>query len=258
MPGLNLSPIERLARTADPTLLFADAGERGPHAHQAEALRNWRRDHLLLWSRQAGKSSVGAALAVHNLLFPANGTTPTIVIVSRAERQSGELFRKARSLYGRLPYAPPLVTDSATVMETPEGARVLSYPGSEQSVRGLSAVTLALIDEATLIPAELRDAVSPMLSTTGGATWSMGTARGQSGWFFEEWEDDTNTAVKSIMPWHECAHLSRDYIEKEKARMPSWRFAQEYECQFMEDGEVQLITGAMIRDAIDHNVRALW
>jgi hypothetical protein len=161
-------------------------------------------------------------------------------------------------MYGRLPYAPELIVDTATVMETPEGGRVLAYPGSEESVRGLSAVTLALLDEATLIPIELRDAISPMLSTTGGPTWSMGTARGQSGWFYDEWQDGAVDAVKSKMPWDECDHLVKSYIEKEKRRMPSWRFAQEYECEFMDDGETQLITAATIRDAIDPEVRALW
>jgi hypothetical protein len=239
-------------------LLFTDAGVRPPHAQQVECLRNWRADHMLLWTRQGGKSTTGAVLACHNLLFPINGTLPTIVICSRAERQSGELFRKARSMYGRLAYAPTLVTNSATVMETPEGGRVLAYPGSEESVRGLSAVTLLLIDEGTLVPAALRDAVSPMLSTTGGPTWAMGTARGQSGWFFDEWQDGGLDAVKSKMPWDQCEHIDRAYIEKERRRMPSWRFAQEYDCEFMDDGETQLITAATIRDAIDPEVRALW
>ena len=80
---------------------------------------------MLLWTRQGGKSTTGAMIANHNLLFPINGTLLTIVVVSRAERQSGELFRKARATYGRLPYAPPLIVDSATVMETAEGGRII-------------------------------------------------------------------------------------------------------------------------------------
>ncbi len=258
MQTCTLSPAEKLARVVDPTLLFADAGEREPHRQQVACLRNWRQDHLLLWTRQGGKSTTGATLANHNLLFPCNGTLPTIVIVSRAERQSGELFRKARSMYGKLPYAPELVTNSATVMETAEGGRILAYPGSEESVRGLSAVTLLLIDEGTLVSAALRDAVSPMLSTTGGPTWAMGTARGQSGWFYEEWQAGGLDAVKSKMPWDQCEHIDRAYIEKERRRMPAWRFAQEYECEFQDDGEVQLISAATIRAAVDPEVRALW
>ncbi len=111
--AITLSPAERLARTADPCLLFGDADERPPHRHQVAALQNWRRDHMLLWTRQGGKSTTGAVIACHNLLFPINGTVPTIVVVSRAERQSGELFRKSRSLFGRLPYAPPVTQRSA-------------------------------------------------------------------------------------------------------------------------------------------------
>ena len=48
-------------------------------------------------------------------------------------------------------YCPPLITDSATTIEVAGGGRILAYPGSEAAVRGLSAVTLALCDEACLV-----------------------------------------------------------------------------------------------------------
>lgn len=257
---LDLSPAERLARTADPTLLFADAGLPEPHRHQVAALRNWRQDHMLLWSRQTGKSTTGAALATHNLLFPAGEITPTVVIVARAERQSNELFRKARQLYGALPYAPPLVTDAATAIETPTGGRILSYPGSEASVRGLSAATLALIDEATLVERELRDAVSPMLVTTGGPIWSMGTARGEEGWFFDEFTDPRldDFVVKSFVTYRDVDHVKPDFIERERRRMPEWQFASEYECKFVASSETQLITRAAIERAVNAQEVALW
>jgi len=255
-----LSPAEHLARIADPTLLFADAGEKPPHAHQVKALRNWRQDHMLLWTRQGGKSTTGAVLAAHNLLFNSDDQRPpTVVIVSRAERQSGETFLKTRTLLSKLPYAPPLTIDSATVIALAGGGRVLAYPGSEESVRGLSAVTLALIDEATLTPTELRNAISPMLSTTGGPIWSMATARGCSGWFFDDWHNtDLGFVVKSKVTHDQLDHISADYIAKERLRMPSWQFKQEYECEFIDDGEVVLISAAIIDAARNPEVHALW
>jgi len=256
----HLTPAEHLARVADPTLILRDAGEPEPHPEQVKVLRNWRQDHYLLWTRQGGKSSTGAALACHNLLFSANADIPpTVVVVSRAERQSGELFRKARSLYGRLSYAPPLRTDSATVMETHAGGRILAYPGSEESVRGLSAVTLALIGEATLVPRELRDAISPMMVTTNAPLWCMATAKGEVGWFYAEWTDpQLDYAVKSLVICDQLAHLSTAYLEKEKRRMPSWQFDQEYLCRFVSDGEAVLIDPALIDAMQNTGVQALW
>lgn len=255
-----LSAAERLARTLDPTLLFADAGLKPPHAEQVKVLRNWREDHMLLWTRQGGKSTTGSVLACHNAIFAPQGITPTVPIVSRAERQAGELFKKAREIYKRLPYAPPLAVDSQTVLETADGARILSYPGSEETVRGLSAVTLALIDEATLVPEELRNAVSPMLSTTGGPMWCMGTARGCSGWFYDEWDDPSTTGavVKSKVTWRDVPHIVRGFIEKERRRMPSWQFQQEYECTFIDAGEQQLITRELVERIINPAEMALF
>lgn len=255
-----LSPAERLARMADPTLLLGDAGAPPPHPEQVRVLRNWRQDHMLLWSRQGGKSTTGAALACHNLLFnPITSVPATVVIVSRAERQSGELFRKARALFSRLPYAPPLTMDSATVMEIGNESRILAYPGSEDAVRGLSAVTLALIDEATLVDRELRDAVSPMLSTTNAPIWCMATPKGRNGWFWEDWTDeDLDFVVKSRITHDQLAHISADFTAKERRRMPGWKFQQEYECEFLDDGDQLLIDPSMIDAMRSAEVRALW
>ncbi|MEM7312694.1 MAG: terminase family protein [Planctomycetota bacterium] len=262
MPTANLALTadEWMSRYLDPTLLLGDADFPPPHPAQTAALRNWRNDHMLLWTRQGGKSTTGAALACHNLVFPMPGHRSTVVIVSRAERQSGELFRKTQEFYHALPYAPPLAKDSATVMETTDGGRVLAYPGNEETVRGLSAVTLALVDEATLLPRELFDAVSPMLATTGGPIWSMATAKGCAGWFYEDWRSTTNNdlVVKSKVTWRDLPHINRDHIEREKRRMPPWMFAQEYECEFIDDGETQLITPAMIDAARNPEVVSLW
>lgn len=255
-----LTPHEHLARLADPVRVLKDAGEFEPHPEQCRVLRNWRRDHMLLWSRQAGKSSTGAALAVHNLLIGETDRTATVVIVSRALRQSSELFRKARELLIRLPYAPALITDSATVLEVPGGGRILSYPGSEETVRGLSGVTLALVDEATLLERSLVDAITPMMATTGAPLWSMATARGCSGWFYDDWtnSDLDPVCVKSRVTWADVPHLSPDFIEKERRRMPHWRFRMEYECSFEDAGEERLISPEAIANACNPEVSALW
>ena len=246
---------------ADPVLVLKDAGFHKPHPEQISVLRNWRRDHMLLWSRQGGKSTVGATIAVHNLLFNASSVAPyaTVPIVSRAQHQSGELFQTARKLYGALPYAPPLVVDSATVMRTPDGGRILAYPGSEESVRGLSAVTIALIDEATLVEESLRNAVTPMLATTNAPLWCMGTAKGEAGWFYDDWHNsDLDFIVKSKVVYSELKHLPAEFFERERRRMPSWQFRQEYGCEFLADGDEFLIRPEVIDRVINSDIRPLW
>src|SRR4051794_16418297 len=133
LPSPSLSPSERLQRILDPVLVLRDAGVTDPHSGQVSCLRNWRTDHMLLWSRQGAKSTTAAALACHNLVFGSHPVVkPTVVITSKAGRQSGELFRKARDMLGKLPYfdTRKLVSDNHDVIETQEGGRILSYPGS--------------------------------------------------------------------------------------------------------------------------------
>jgi len=256
-----LSPSETLARTLDPCLIARDAGLPELHPEQVRVLRHWRRDVLALWSRQSGKSLMAAIAAVHQLLFPSNPEhTPTVVIVARAERQSSECFRKAKQVYSKLSYAPPLRTDAATAVEIPSGGRIVCYPGSEEGVRGLSAVGLAVIDEASLCERELVDAISPMLSTTGGPLWCLGTGRAGENWFREAWENPAldRIVLKSHLPWDKVPHIDKAFVEKERARMPSWQFSQEYEAQFVDAGESILISRETILAAVNPEERALW
>ena len=67
-------------------------------------------------------------------------------------------------------------------------SRVVGLPGNEATVRGFSAVSLLLIDEASRVPDELYHALRPMLAVSDGGLWLMRTPHGKAGFFYEEWE----------------------------------------------------------------------
>ncbi len=70
-----------------------------PDPWQAAVLRSTARHALLLCSRQAGKSTTTAALALHEALY----RPPALVLlVSPSERQSQELFLKVTTFYTEL------------------------------------------------------------------------------------------------------------------------------------------------------------
>src|SRR5262249_9448214 len=125
------------ARALDPVLLARDCGIE-PDATQAALLTSTSRKLLLCCTRQWGKSSMCALLALHELLYNAPAL---VIVVSPSMQQSTELFKKVHDFWQRLPGAPEANQESLTRMELQNGSRVISLPGSERTVRGYSAAS---------------------------------------------------------------------------------------------------------------------
>jgi hypothetical protein len=79
-----------MAMALDPTLILAAQGMT-VDPWQRDLLLSQDKQVLLNCCRQAGKSTVAGAPALHNALF-----TPaaTVLLLRPGQRQSGELFRK--------------------------------------------------------------------------------------------------------------------------------------------------------------------
>src|SRR5262245_55529722 len=136
---------------ADPARLMADA-EMPPDEWQAVLLRSQARRMLLLCSRQAGKSQVGAALALKAALLQPS----LVLLLSPTQRQSGELFRdKVVRLYQALGRPVKAVQETALSLTLANGSRVISLPGNAGGIRGYSGVSLLVIDEAAQVSDEL-------------------------------------------------------------------------------------------------------
>ena len=88
-------------------------------------------------SRQWGKSTVVAVLALYRLLMDA-GTT--VLIVGPAERQAGETVLKVRGFLKKLRIKTrgDGANDGAAVL--PNGSRIIALPAVEATIRGFSAV----------------------------------------------------------------------------------------------------------------------
>src|SRR5262249_12103297 len=154
--------LEQLSR--DPAQLMAIAGM-PPDPWQRDVLCSDAKRLLLLCSRQAGKSRVSAALALHTALCrPAS----PVLLLSPSQRQSGELFRKVVELYEALGRPMPATAYSALRLELANGSRIVSLPGDEKTVRCFSGVVLLVIDEAARVDDALYQAVRPMLAVSQG------------------------------------------------------------------------------------------
>lgn len=247
-----LSSASRLALALDPALL-AEAAGLAPDEWQRETLRD-RRDVILNCTRQGGKSTVAALLAVDEMMHRA----PALVLVaSPTLRQSQELARKVRATFSALgPVAPPMAQESALSMELVNGSRMVCLPGSETSARSWSAVSLFIVDEAARCSDDLYHALRPVLATSGGRIVLLSTPHGRRGFFFREWTEGAGWNRVRITAT-DCPRIPRDWLDEERASLPPHVFAAEYMCEFT-DTTFNVFGAEHVYAALRDDVRPLW
>ena len=224
-----------------------------PDAKQSLVLGKRVRRGLLNCSRQWGKSTVAAAKAVHQAVMTAGSL---VVVLSPSARQSGELIRKASGFVQRLGIQPRGDGDNEKSLLFPNGSRIVGLPGKEGTVRGFSAVSLILIDEAARVSDDLYKAVRPMLAVGGGDLWLMSTPCGQRGFFYEEWTNGGEKWERVAVTGAECSRIDGDFLEEERVKQGDRWFRQEYCCEFV-DSDESLFDSDLIRAAITDDVLPL-
>lgn len=212
----------------NPPLLMQQAGLE-PDPWQATLLRTRPRRALLLCSRQAGKSTTTAALALHEVLFHKEAL---VLLLSPSLRQSQELFGKVLSFYRALGEPVAAQSVSALRITLANGSRIMALPGTEKTVRGYSGVSLLVIDEASRVLDELYYSVRPMLAVSNGRLIALTTPFGKRGFFFEEWENGGDDWHRVRVTAYEVPRISRAFLEEERQKMGTWWFEQEYLCHF--------------------------
>jgi len=248
-----MSMASDLAIACDPVRLAERAGLR-PDPWQRDVLHSSASRMLLNCSRQSGKSTITAALAVHTALFDPGAL---VLLLSPSLRQSQELFRKCLDTYRAVDRPVPASAESALRLELGNGSRVVSLPGTSGSIRGFSAVRLLLIDEASLVENDLYYAVRPMLAVGAGRLVAMSTPHGKRGWWHHEWTEGGPTWERVEVPATDCPRISASFLaEEEKAIGPRW-FRQEYLCQFSENSEQIFAYDALMR-AVTSDVKPLF
>lgn len=240
------------AIAADPARIMAAAGLM-PDPWQEEVLTDPRDRHLLLCSRQAGKSTTTAALAVHTALY---NPPALVLLVSPSLRQSQELFRKTREFHQGLDVTPGTDQESALRVEFTNGSRIIALPGSEATIRGYSAPKLIIMDEASRIDDALYAAMRPMLATTRGKLVALTTPYGCRGWFYEAWTSGERWA-KTRVTADMCPRIDPAWLAEERRMIGELQYRQEYMCEFVDTDE-QVFSTAIVESAIKSTRTSLW
>ncbi len=234
-----------LAAALDP-VVFVRALGLEPDPWQAEVLRSSSRRILLNCSRQSGKSTITAAIGLHQAIYVPGSL---ILLLAPTREQAAELFRKLSDLYAATGGTVSPKAQSVLRLELENGSRVLTLPAKEASVRGYSGAALLVFDEASRVPESLYAAVRPILATSGGRLIAMSTPFGNRGWWYEAW--------RSAEPWDRyevpadrCPRISPEFLEEERRNLGQWWFEQEYQCQFL-DAETQAFRTEDVENAFD-------
>ena len=201
-----------------------------PDPWQRELLRSDGKRSLVLCSRQSGKSTVAAAMAIHEASFKPSSL---VLLLSPSLRQSGELFRKVLQLYKASGAAVPVKTESALRLELVNGSRIIALPAGEETIRGFSGVSLMIIDEAARVEDELYYSVRPMLAVSRGRLIALSTPWGRKGWFYHEWAH-ADYWKKIRITARDCPRLSEEILDQERQSMGEAWFRQEYLCEFID------------------------
>ena len=237
-----------LATALDPCLLAEHAGIQ-PDDWQRRVLRSTAPRLLLNCSRQSGKSTTTALLALHTATYQPGSL---VLLLSPSLRQSAELFRTVARQYTATGATVPPKAESALRLELTNGSRVISLPATEATIRGYAGVRLLVIDEAARVPNDLYVSVRPMLAVSGGRLLALSTPFGTRGWWYEAW--------RSPDPWERyeipatlCPRITAEFLEEERRAMGDWWFQQEYLCQFM-DAETQAFRREDVEMAFDEDL----
>jgi hypothetical protein len=216
---------------------------------QAKILDGKARRLLLNCARQWGKSTVAAAKALHQAQTKAGSLT---LVVSPSARQSGEFLRKVEAFVKRLHIRPRSDGDNEISLLLPNGSRIVGLPGTEATVRGFSAVSLLVVDEAARVSDDLYLAIRPMLAVSRGTLWMMSTPFGRRGFFYDAWERGGGEWQRVRVTAEECTRIPRRFLTHERRATGDRAYRQEYLCEFLDADhavfEETLVTGAITDD----------
>lgn len=205
-------------------------------------------------SRQAGKSTCAAAMAVHQAVFFDHSL---ILVVSPTLRQSGELQRKCMRFYDKVdPNRSALVEDAKLSIQLANRSRIIALPGQEDNLRGYSAPALIIEDEASRVDNDLYTAIRPMLATNQGRLVLLSTPNGKLGHFYRVWSEGGPEWLKIAITAEQIPRISREFLENERLNMTEGQFLQEYYCQFIE-AEGAVFSSDLFRSLANPSINAL-
>jgi hypothetical protein len=204
-----------------------------PDAAQSSVLTSLCRRIALNCNRQFGKSTIAAIILAHRAVFQAGSLS---IILAPCERQAAETLSKVLAFCNTARVR--LVSDKVTrhgVRLAANGSRIIALPAIDANIRGFSNASLLVVDEASRVPDPLYHALRPSLAIGRGDIVLVSTPLGKRGFFYNEFTSTSTNWHRLTVPASQCPRITAEFLNEERLIGEEY-FAQEYECQFVEDG----------------------
>jgi hypothetical protein len=190
---------------------------------------------ILMCGRQVGKSEVISKKIAEFLL---NNNNKKILICSGVERQASGLYNKTlRLIEETQPGALKKGKDKPlrTTFKLKNGSILITEPvGLDGAGARQHTLNGVVFEEMQLIPEEAFAAITPMLLTTGGFIWMLGTAWATEGYVYDRLSDPNfkvfrinSEEVANIRP-EPSRTIMLAHLEAERQRLTEAQYAQEY------------------------------
>jgi hypothetical protein len=191
---------------------------------------------ILMCGRQVGKSEIMAKKIADYLL---NNPKKKILIVSGVERQASGLYSKTLNYITTS--QPKAINNSKgnrplkTKFSLRNGSQLITEPvGTDGSGARQHTIHGVVFEEMQLIPEDAFAAITPMLLTTGGFIWMLGTAWSTEGYVYERLADPEFKVIR--VNAEDVAEqrpepqrtIMLNYLEGERRRMTTANYQQEY------------------------------
>ncbi len=180
-------------------------------------------------SRQAGKSFVASALALHKATFTPKSLT---LLISYTLTQAMELFRRVTELTHWINMPEPIELNKKS-LELVNGSRIVSLSSTEGSVRGFTP-DLIVVDEASRCEDVVYASLRPCLAVSHGDLILLSSPHGTKGFFWQECTDPSEEWVSVKVPASKCPRITKEFLTTELKTLGERMYSQEYECVFLE------------------------
>lgn len=190
---------------------------------------------ILLCGRQVGKSEIMAKKIADYLI---NNKNKKLLIVSGVERQASGLYQKTLNYI--VETYPKLLKSGKdkplrTKLQLKNNSMLITEPvGIDGSGARQHTISGVVFEEMQLIPEEAFAAITPMLLTTGGFIWMLGTAWATEGYAYDRLKDPNFKVIRvnaeevaEIRPEPQRT-IMLNHLESERKRLTVAQYQQEY------------------------------
>ena len=205
---------------------------------------------VIVCGRQVGKTETAS---LYPLDWCLTHTHEDAAVFARFQETADELLRRTKDHIDASPYTEDqlgITTNNTQTIEWDNGCRIMSRTlGNDAKQQRGKSPSCIVIEEAALVTQEVYDRViRPMFATHDEYLLVMiSTTRGKSGPFWNAWNDDDFARFRTTTP--ESSLVTEAWIEKEREKVDSITWRQEYLGQFVDEGEVY-IERRVVEDAV--------